>query len=157
MFALGKIVFDKTGQARELQRLGERDLRRRLPKPARSVTENAKYHLWDGLDELGALQNQKLPGFAYASYVLLHELLKSYSRFLGAEMCPVGKTWRILNSSEYRRKQAIASFPDRHFVEMFLSALDDPAFTRMQTLACYVQRKMGGFYVDAWKLRTPME
>ncbi len=34
MFALGKIVFDKTGDAQRLQRLGQIDLRKPLPMPA---------------------------------------------------------------------------------------------------------------------------
>jgi len=155
MFALGKIVFDKTGDARRLQRLGQSDLRKSLPKPARSITEDAKYVLWDGLDELRALEKQKLPGFEYAYYVVLHELLKNYARFLGAEMWAVGKMWRYLNSPEYQRKQRIAHFPDQHFAKMFLIALEEPALRHIEKLTRHAHRRMGGFQPEDWKLRTP--
>jgi hypothetical protein len=157
MFALGKIVLDKRGDARKLQRLGQRYLRRSLPKVDRSLIENSKYHLWDGLDELKALENQRLPGFEYAYYVVLHELLKNYARFLGAEMWAVGKIWRFLHSPDYRRKQRIAAFPDQPFVKMFLIALDEPTLRSIEKLTRHVHRRMGGFHVENWKLRAPLE
>lgn len=157
MFALGKIILDKAGDARSLQRLGQRYLQGSFPKLDRSLTENSKYHLWDGLDELRALKNQKLPGFEYAYYIVLHELLKNYARFLGAEMWAVGKIWRFLNSPEYRRKLRIAPFPDQHFVKMFLIALDDPTLRHIEKLTRRVHRRMGGFQVEDWKLRTPVK
>jgi hypothetical protein len=157
MFALGKIVFDKTGDAQRLQRLGQIDLRKPLQMPARSITEDAKYLLWDGLDELRALEKQKLPGFEYAYYVVLHGLLKNYARFLGAEMWAVGKMWKYLNSPEYQRKQRIAPFPDQQFAKMFLGALDEPALRHIEKLTRHAHRRMGGFQPADWKLRAPLK
>jgi len=156
MFATGKVVFDKSGAVRRFQKTCQKEMKRKFKKQDRVEIEIGKYNLWDGLDELKSLKKQALPGFEYAYYVLLHEILKTYAQFLGAEVWAVAKTWKFFRNSRYRRQYQLAAFPDSRFASIFLAAVSTPSISRIESLTRYAQTQMGGFETGNWTLRTPV-
>lgn len=157
MYAIGRIVFDKSDDLKKLQASAERDLKRKLPKPDKAWIEAAKYALWDGTDGLRDLHHRKASTFAFACHLHLQQIIKTYSKFLQKETPSPAKLHRFLDDHDFRRRYKIEPLPDRQFVQKFETCLKKPSLKRIEKLTKYVLTKMGGFEVDGWKLRTPAE
>lgn len=156
MFALGRIVFDKDGILRRLQASATRELTVPFRKLAPAELEMAKYGLWDDLDNLRDLVSAESGWYRYAHHLLLARALESYRRYLGAETGAPAKLERFFTDKSFRRGYAIPDFPDPEFVRLFGSAVRDETFRRIERLVRHVLRRMGGFEIDGWKLRSPV-
>ncbi len=157
MFATGKIILDKTGAARRFQQESIKIMRKKFRKSDKVRIEVAKYTLWDQLDDMRDIEDHKSPDFLYLYYLQLESILSIYTRFLGAEIPARAKLIRFLTDRHYRNRYDIAQFPDSEFVEYFKRCLRKADFERLKQLTNYVLDKMGGFDIDGWKLRTPVE
>jgi len=155
MFAVGKVIFDKTGVVEKLQKLARRQLRKKLRRPDAVSVQLAKYSLWDALDNLKDLQGGKSPAADLLYYLQIERLLTSYARFLRVAVPSPAKLGRFLADKEFRRKYKLEPLPDPHFARKMESCLKKPSFKRLERLTKYVLERMGGFEIDGWRLRTP--
>lgn len=55
----------------------------------------------------------------------------------------------------------ITAFPDEHLKQMFLHALKgnkaEQMLESLETLVSYVLQQMGGFCMDGWHVKSPIE
>lgn len=71
------------------------------------------------------------------------------------------KIIRFLNNKQDREKYKIDDFPDNNFIGLFTNAAKleqkDKMIKKYSSLTKYIIEKMGGFDIDGWKMRTPVE
>lgn len=158
MFAYGRILFDKDGSMRRLQAWARRMMRTPLARLKRENREGAKYHLWATDDGLMSLRDRRSPGFWHAYYLGLDRAIEAYRAFLGLETPAEDKLWDFLTSRQFRRAHRMVPFPDRRFTAMVMRCMRmrDPvrASHEYSRLVAHVQRRMGGFRVNGFRLRT---
>lgn len=156
MFAVGKILFDKTGALKRVKRRFEKQLeRKKFKKPNRLEKEIKKYCLWDQLDNLRDLYRQNSPSFSFVYFDDLFRVLEIYTEFIGTEICGLSKVYKLLTDQEFRKKYKIKKIPDQKFVSLFKKSLETASLNNMEQLTDYVLKKMGGFNIDGWKIKTP--
>jgi hypothetical protein len=158
MFGHGRVLFDKDGSMRRMRAWGRRVLRIPLARPDRMTRESAKYHLWATADGLMSLRDRRSPGFWYAYYTGLDRAIESYRAFVGGQTPAEDKMWQMLISARFRRAHRMPPFRDRRFtalVKRCIRAKHPAVATRdFSRLVAHIHRRMGGFQVDGWKLRT---
>ena len=158
-FVTGRILFDKDGDVARLKREATRWLRKPFTKPDKTGTEAAKYSLWDGLDNLREGYDQGSADFVHVYHAYLRQILTAYCKALGVPVIAPNQTYSILTKTRTRRKYRLQRFPDGRFVKIYLSGLIESNRARMiadaENLSAHVSRKLGGFEIDGWKLRTP--
>ena len=156
MFYTGKVVFGN----REVEKL-VKEARKWLKKPFRKMRkfdiEASKYRIWDIMDNLEEIY-ERGKGFDFVFHNSLYEVFREYSRFLGYPDVAVHKVLRLLTSRKDMKKYMIPEFPDRKFVEIFVEAVSETGRKRKMELFRHivsrVHRKMGGFELDGWRLRS---
>lgn len=161
MFCTGKIIFDKTGAVAKLQKDAKEEMKRKFRKPDNIWTELAKYKLWDNLDTLKDLRDKKSPDFEYVFYLALEAAIRTYSKYIRAEVPPPFRLHLLLTDEGFRRDYKFEEFPDRKFSELVLKCIVEKdrlvMLQNMEKLTNYVLEKMGGFKIDGWKMRTPVK
>jgi hypothetical protein len=154
-FVVGRVLFDKTGIVKELQEQAQRQMEAPLPAPDQFWLEYSKYALWEGLDSLKDIAEQKSPPFTYLYFLHLNRVVQSYTRFLGTEIPPPARLYRCLAEEDFREKYCIPEFPDAKFAAQFQKCLEEPSLEGITELTEHVLGKMGGFEIDGWTLTTP--
>ncbi|WP_461862851.1 nucleotidyltransferase domain-containing protein [Thermococcus sp.] len=157
IIAMGKVLFDKTGIAEDFKAEAFEYLRKPFERPDTTWVELSKYFLWDHLDSLKDAEERSDPSFSYLYYMALSRTLEVYSKFLGVEIPPASKVYRLFRNENFRRAYMFEEFPDGEFVELFLSALRECRAENLERVIEHVLEKMGGFSIDGWKLRTPVK
>lgn len=156
MFTVGKILVDKTGALKKIKMRFEKELKnKKFTKLKPIQIEIKKYHLWDQLDNLRDLYEQKSPSFAFVYFNNLVKVLEIYTEFLGTEICGPAKIYKMLTDDKFRKKYKIKKILDQKFVSMSKKCFERALFKDMEKLTNYVLRQMGGFKIDGWKIRTP--
>ncbi|CAI1493212.1 DNA polymerase beta domain protein region [Thermococcus nautili] len=150
----GKVLFDKAGIVETLRAEAEEYMRKPFPKPDPLKVELAKYFLWDALDSLKNAEERGNPDYAYLYHLTLKRALESYARFLGTEIPPADKVYRLFSDKAFRRAYLFPNFPDDEFVALFLRAMKEVKTENAEVLVNHVLEKMGGFSIDGWRLRT---
>jgi hypothetical protein len=158
MFARGWILFDHRGAVEELCEYAKHQFDLPLVGLSSDETELAKYALWDGLDGLRELQEEGSPGFLFAAYAALIGLVTTYARFLRFEVPPSTRLHRFVTDGRFRERYALADCPDTEFSRLIRDALEERDEERilalMTDLTTHVLDAMGGFDIDAWRLRS---
>ena len=157
MLATGIILFDKLGILNGLQQQARQLIKKKLPAQTRELTEIYKYLLWDQLDNLQDLQQRQAPGFAYAYYVGLQDILRFYAAFLRSEIPRPTRINSFLTSTKFQKQYGIAPLPDPYFCQIFESAMHGPSLSIFKQLTDHVHNRMGGFSIDGWTLRRCIE
>ena len=151
---IGKVLFDKTGIIETLRAEAEKYMGKPFQKPEEARIELAKYVLWDALDSLKDAEEREDPSYSYLYHLTLREALESYARFLGTEIPPASKVYRLFSDEAFRKAYLFPDFPDNEFVSLFLRAMREVRTENVEALISHVLGKMGGFSIDGWKLRT---
>jgi predicted nucleotidyltransferase len=161
MFTVGKILFDKKGEAKKLQEEAKKQIKRAFKKPTKLQIEFAKYSLWDNLDNLKDLADQNSPNYKIFYYINLQNAIRTYGKFLGVEVCATTKLSKFLNDDDFKKRYSIEGFKDKKFVALANACLVDDSLAKSlkntEKLIGYVQQKMGGFNIDGWKVRTKVD
>jgi predicted nucleotidyltransferase len=156
MFAIGKILFDKTGVLKRTKRRFEKQLKQKKIKKLTALqTEIKKYSLWDQLDNLKDLNRQNSPSFSFVYFNDLTKILEIYTEFIGTEICGLSKVHKMLTNEKFRKKYGIKNIPDQKFVSLFKKCLEKASLDKIEQLTDYVLKKMGGFKIDGWKIKSP--
>ncbi|MCL1702296.1 nucleotidyltransferase domain-containing protein [Lysinibacillus sp. Bpr_S20] len=160
-FMTGKILFDNTGILNELKIEAEHWLNNEYDELNKTILEIKKYTLWDSLDNLKDCFEQQRVDFPFVYFNSLAKLFSEYCQFLRLESIPYHQVHAYLIDPAYMKKYLKDVFPDLIFKEMFLKALLEADKQRMmdayEELVNHVFNQMGGFKIDGWKLKSPVE
>jgi len=161
MFLTGKILFDKTGEVKNLIKLAKTYDKRKYKKSNKTRTENIKYYLWDMQDNLEEVFEADKGDFHFVYFNFLDKLLEFYSEYLGFNNIPTYKIRRLLTEKKDKMKFRIQDYPDKQFVKLFINSLEiiEPKqmLKKCQKLTEYITKKLGGFNVDGWKSKTQLK
>lgn len=159
MFSTGRVLFDKTGDLKQIIKESKKYLTKKYSKQKKFQIELAKYNLWDTRDNLEEVFESGSEDFFFVFYNNLNEVFETYAKFLQFTFVPVHKLRRFLVNEKDKKKYHVSNFPDQKFVKMFVSLLNIQDKSKMMkayfTLTDHVFKKMGGFNVNGWKLKSP--
>lgn len=161
MFTTGKVLFDKNGDVKKMIEKAKYWKKRKYVKMDKISIESYKYYLWDMCDNLEEVYESDSGEFYFVYYNYLNTLFKSYSNFVGFDSISINKVKRFLTSEKDRIKYHLKDFPDKFFVEKYVGAINikdkSQLMNEFKEIILYVLDKMGGFNIDGWKLRSPVE
>lgn len=159
MFSTGKMLFDKTGDLSKLVKIANKFLKKSFSKQKSALVELNKYHLWDELDNLGETLEKNPNGFYFVYYSGLRDIYEIYSKYCKMNVAQIHKIERFLTEKRDKEKYLIEDFLDKKFVSLFSKALNldskNKMFIAYRKLCLHVFKKMGGFEIDGWKVRSP--
>ncbi|AFL95739.1 hypothetical protein CL1_1540 [Thermococcus cleftensis] len=153
IITIGKVLFDKTGIAEALKSEALEYMKRPFERPDETWVEIAKYFLWDMLDSLKDAEDRNDPSSGYLYNLALNRALEVYSKFLGVEIPPASKVYRLFRDENFRRAYLYLDFPDEKFVNLFLRGIKEVRTENVEALINYILEQMGGFRIDGWRLR----
>ncbi len=160
-FKTGRILYDYTGIINDLKYEAEEWLSKRYKKVNKTVLEIKKYGLWDALDNLKDCYEQERKDFTFTYYNELANLFMEYCHFLNLERIPSYQICAYLEDPLYLQKYCKPAFPDDDFKKTFMKAMQEDNAQKMmevyEALVNYVLNKMGGFRIDGWHIKSPID
>ncbi|WP_342531354.1 nucleotidyltransferase domain-containing protein [Lysinibacillus sp. FSL R5-0849] len=160
-FQTGQILFDYTGIINELKLEAYAWQEKNYETINKTVLELKKYGLWDMLDNTKDCYEQKRGDFIFVYHHALATLFMEYGQFLNVDTIPTYQIHAYLVDPIYLQKYMKSAFPDEHFKQMFLHALKESNTEQMleslEALVSYVLKQMGGFCIDGWHVKSPIE
>lgn len=160
MFAMGNILFDKTGEVRIFREKCRQWMQKPFKKPNKVWVEQKKYQLWDSLDTLHDLFDQNSPVFSHIYGMVLGNAMQIYCIYSQLEPFPPYKWHKLLTSKNYRKIYRFNPLPEK-FKLLLLKSIEAKTpkqqLCAAEELILFVQQKMGGFEIDGWKLRSKTE
>jgi hypothetical protein len=160
-FITGRTLFDPHGVIHELKVEAAELINNKQDALDETALELKKYTIWDDLDNLKDCFEQQRADFHFSYHNSLFRLMTAYCTFLRIENVPYYQIHSYLSNSTYLDKYLKESFPDEQFKQSFINALQE--VDRMKMMECYEQlsqyvlNQMGGFEIDGWKLRSPVD
>ncbi|SCY53209.1 hypothetical protein [Lysinibacillus fusiformis] len=160
-FQTGQILFDYTGIINELKLEAYAWQEKNYETINKTVLELKKYGLWGMLDNTKDCYEQKRGDFIFVYHHALATLFMEYGQFLNVDTIPTYQIHAYLVDPIYLQKYMKSAFPDEHFKQMFLHALKESNTEQMleslEALVSYVLKQMGGFCIDGWHVKSPIE
>jgi len=161
MYAGGRILFDRNGEVGKLKEFAKKELKKKFKRPGHLRVEIMKYGLWDRLDGLADLLADNSPIFPVQFSLILEKTVWHYAEYLMVKLPPITKLDKYFHSVDFRKKYRIDKFPDGKFIKLFNDSLtaknNQTKFTTIKELVEYVQKKMGGFDINHWKVRSRVD
>jgi hypothetical protein len=160
-FATGEILMDSEGTIALLKQEAQRWLEKPFEKTGETGLEFIKYAIWDSLDNLEDLYEKGGEEFGFVYHNSLKVLFDQYCQYLGVEQIPYYQIASYLSEENYLKKYLKEPFPDQDFSKVFQKALKVTAkeekMMQFRKLSSHVLAKMGGFEIDGWKMKSPIE
>jgi hypothetical protein len=160
-FITGKTLFDNNGVIHELKVEAADLINNRQDGLDEAEVELKKYAIWDDMDNLKDCFEQQRADFNFTYHNSLFRLVTAYCTFLKLENVPYYQIHSYLSKSAYLDKYLKQSFPDEQFKQTFLNAIQEvdrnKMMERYEQLSQHVLNQMGGFEIDGWKLRSPID
>ncbi|WP_421378694.1 nucleotidyltransferase domain-containing protein [Bacillus salacetis] len=160
-FATGEILFDHEGTIGVLKKEALQWLQRPFEQTGETGVEFIKYAIWDSADNLLDLYEKGGSDLRFVYFNSLKELFNQYCQFLAVEQIPFYQIGAYLSDETYLKKYLKDPFPDKDFSSLFLKSLsagtEEEMVSYFEKLSSYVLVKMGGFTIDGWKLKSPIE
>lgn len=157
MIATGHIIFDKDGSLKQFQKKARRLLARKMPRLNKEQVELRKYYLWDQLDNLKDLAEREVPGFEYAYFAALQEIIAFYAAFLRIEIPRPARIHRFITDEDFRSRYDINEIPDTVFTGLFEKAMHGPSLKMIEQITEHVYEKTGGFSINGWYLQGDVQ
>ncbi len=159
MFSTGKLLFDKTGELKQLIKDSKKYLIKKYPKQNKIQIELAKYSIWDMLDNLEEIFEADAKEFLFVFYNDLKCLFEIYAKFLQYDFMPNHKLIRFLINEKDKKKYNVSNFPDEEFVKIYVNVTNIKDKLKImkeyKKLTDHVLNKMGGFNINGWKIKSP--
>lgn len=160
-YTTGRILFDCDGSLAQLRREAQRWLRKSWRRSSRVERSLDAYRLWDALDNFEDALERGAPDVAYLYHHALQRLFELYTKSLGQIVPGVAKTHALLTDAEARRKYKHPAHSDARFAKQFTLAMAEQEPARMlkslRRLTKHVHDRWGGFEIDGFRARTPVE
>jgi predicted nucleotidyltransferase len=161
MFLTGEVIFDKEGIIDKLKLLAKSYRERKFPVLKVNSLELMKYHIWDALDNVQDSAQIENPAFYYVYYYALNLIYEAYSKYLQYPISEVPRVYDTITKESTRKKYLLQPFPDKEFVNLFSKAIKledkENMMKGIEFLIKYTLKEMGGFKIDGWKIRSPIE
>jgi hypothetical protein len=161
IFYTGKVLFDKTGILQILKKRAKTDMNKELNSPSKAEKENLKYFIWDFFEEIEWSYISHNDDYFYLYNMYLELILTSFCKYNKYVLPAKYKIYNYLIDKKIPQKYGIKSIPDKRFTNQFISCIKEKdineSFTKIKKLKEYVLRKIGGFEINGWKLRTKLE
>ncbi len=159
MFATGKLIFSKSKKVQNLIEDMKKELERPFPKLNSFQIKVKKYGLWDGLDNLKEIQNDK--AFHIAYYNLLYQAYEAYFLFKREEVVRPFRLHKYMNNKKYREKYGFELIKDKKFNSLLKNSLEPQSNKKMlesiEKLVNHIIKEMGGLKVDGFKIREKLK
>ncbi|WP_456274481.1 nucleotidyltransferase domain-containing protein [Bacillus sp. AK031] len=160
-FVTGEILRDGEGTIADLKKEAENWLAKPFEEISETSVEFIKYSIWDSLDNLKDLHENNREDFCFVYHNSLKALFDQYCQFLGIEAIPYYQIGSYLKEPVYLQKYLKPPFPDEEFALAFIQSVDasekDDMVQNFAKLCHHVLNRMGGFSIDGWKMRSPIE
>lgn len=160
-FITGQVLLDRTGVIEQLKQEALQWKEKQYEIPEASLIESKKYGLWDAYDNLMDCFDHGRADADFVYYQSLLHLFNEYCAILNIEQIPYYQITRYLTEPAYLSKYLKSPFPDSIFAEMFLAALAEQQtqerLNGYEQLLHHVYEHAGGFRIDGWRLRTPVQ
>ncbi|TYR74053.1 hypothetical protein FZC79_16515 [Rossellomorea vietnamensis] len=160
-FATGEILWDKEGSVAGLKEEAGVWLNKPFKEIGDTEMEFMKYGIWDTLDNLQDMHEKEEKGITFAYHNSLNLLFDQYCRYLSVEQIPYYQIGAYLSDKRYLKKYLKPPFPDEEFSRLFKMAMNLSETEQMadmyEKLSEYVLSQMGGFSIDGWQMRSPIE
>lgn len=159
-FATGRILFDDAGGIAALKTKADEWLAKPFPPFTREQLERAKYFTWSSLDKLKSQYELYSPQFDLSYHCALAATYHQYASFLGMPGSSYIQIYSHLFSPDAAVKYLRRPFPDTVFGDLFrqcLRADGEATITSYEMLVAHVLDRMGGFTIDGWEFRTPLD
>jgi hypothetical protein len=115
--------------------------------------------LWDALDNFRDAVEQRQPDLVWRYVHALDAVRRIYAQHTGDCVARVDKVHDHMSSDRLERKYRQRPFSDAIFARRFAAAMVETDLEKMlptlESLTRYVHRKMGGFEIDGFRLRSP--
>ncbi len=161
MFISGKILFDKKGDVVKLRKLAATFKAKPFPALDKISLELKKYALWDALDNLKDNYGKNRSDFYYIYYNALRKIYEVYAAYLRVPVNSPDRTLSLLADGVALKKYLQSAFPDRIFVNLFIDSIKidkrDAMLKNFERISAHVFYAMGGFAIDGWKIRSPVD
>ncbi|PIR77653.1 MAG: hypothetical protein COU30_01280 [Candidatus Magasanikbacteria bacterium CG10_big_fil_rev_8_21_14_0_10_38_6] len=156
----GKIIFEKYKSASLLKEYAAACLRNEYNSINKDRISFNKYVLADTLNKMNSLYKKHRDDFPFLYYINLKLIYETYAVFLQQPLLkePMLKDYFEGN---VRFNHVLKDFIDKEFAKMFLLAMvsknSQDQIVKYRELTQYVLNKMGGFSLDGWSLRIPVD
>ena len=156
----GKIIFEKYKSASLLKEYAAACLRNEYNSINKDRISFNKYVLADTLNKMNSLYKKHRDDFPFLYYINLKLIYETYAVFLQQPLLkePMLKDYFEGN---VRFNHVLKDFIDKKFAKMFLLAMvsknSQDQIVKYRELTQYVLDKMGGFSLDGWSLRIPVD
>jgi hypothetical protein len=158
-FATGRVIFDRGGDVAKLRTEARRWIAKPFKRSSRVQTRANCYGLWDALDNFRDAVEGGAPNLTWVYMHCLNDLLCSYAHFRGDSFVHASRTYAYLTSNQLEQKYLQRPFSDPMFGRRLAAAMLETDASKMlptlEALTRYVHRKMGGFEIDGFRLRSP--
>lgn len=158
-FLTGRILFDD-GTIKKLQQEAKKWYNKKFSKQPKVVKELNKYCIWDMMDNLQDAFWEDASHFWFIYHHMLNKLLQHYCKFIGYPIIKEHKSLGIFTEKKMRDKYLLPDFPDKWFQNFIKKALVEndkkQALRIYEKLTGHVLKKMSGFEIDGWKVRSPV-
>lgn len=149
VFAVGKILYDKTGEIKALQDKASGVMNLAFEDFSSDLLQLKKYMLTN--DFLSFTKKEvRDPLFKYYYFQFLDHAFKAYSFYLRFEVPVLEKLNRILFDATYRNKNNFEAFPDEQFLALWKEAINasiDEYIDTAKSIFNHVEENWGPFDV----------
>ncbi len=119
----GKVLFDRYGEIRKLQKYILEKYSQPLPALAGDDAKEMAVIIDNRMIKLRSMFENNKPEFIYNYYLVVEKIRKFYSRLCGCANIPVDKAFRIYTDKRYRESFCKDDIPDEEFLELFFRAV----------------------------------
>lgn len=158
MIIMGKVLFDKTGVMKKLKSYANAMFAKEFKKVSMDELEIMKYGVWDSFDNLRNLFEDDAKDFDFAYNVTINHILQTYMKSIRFEIPAEHKLLKILSDADFRKEYHITDIPDKDFSRLLIDCISSSdrksKFSAAEKLVYHVLKRMGGFNIDGWKLRS---
>ncbi|MFP4119294.1 MAG: nucleotidyltransferase domain-containing protein [Candidatus Woesearchaeota archaeon] len=159
-FANSRILFDKTGVAKQLKDHAESVLDKPFPEPSETHRELLKAGIHNQHMKLKSAKERDMNGFSYTYHHFLDKLLTHYARFLKADLPQRDKIVAFFSDEDFQSRYGVKPFPDPVFSNLFKEAIyqtePEKQLASAQRLQDHVIDQMGGFDHNNWRIRETL-
>lgn len=161
MFAYGKIIYDLTGEVKELQDIALEYVDKPINTISSTILDLNNKSIWCDMQDLKVQLDENRLDFNKTYFTLLDKIYDAYAEYLSIPTLPKSKVYKLLTDEEYKEKWHVFKTPEKEFINLYLKCyeLDKPnvMYKNMSLLVNYYYEKQGGFNIRTFKIRTEKE
>ena len=143
-----KIIFDKTGELKILQKYAVNKFSKPLPPLDIEDAKERDSILNNSMEKLEKAANNNDPYFYHLYHITIEKIRKFYHQLNGMPAVQTSKVFRVYTDEAYRKSFYKDNIPEQEFVDMYLDAVVDTGtdmqakLKKVQALYDYAKRNI---------------